>query len=328
MRYVYISHSALAHHGIKKMKWGVRNGPPYPLSPSAHSAAEKKANNGKYSQGVKQDRGKKKREPMSEEKKRKIKKAIAIGAGVAGAAALTAGGIYLARNPNVTKAALSGIKDLAIGAGKSIKSSKAIKSGIKNKEIANQALKNLKSSNKQRRSDVFNSIKKASTVDKENHLLAKWDRQAKRQERKGILTGDIIKNKDRLKESILARPERLTKNRAAIVKEHGEEAWDNLASAVARRQSSERVASKAFNEYKSNKGIKGVAKKVWAPVAGAAGVAGTVTGTLGRFNSAVNTVGNTVNNPYLKKAYNAYMADPYEDEYQETQNNQQKKKKR
>ncbi len=35
----------LMHHGIKGQKWGVENGPPYPLSPSKdYSAAEKKAN--------------------------------------------------------------------------------------------------------------------------------------------------------------------------------------------------------------------------------------------------------------------------------------------
>lgn len=33
----------LAHHGILGQKYGVRNGPPYPLGASAHSAAEKKA---------------------------------------------------------------------------------------------------------------------------------------------------------------------------------------------------------------------------------------------------------------------------------------------
>ena len=35
----------LMHHGIKGQKWGIENGPPYPLSPSKdYSAAEKKAN--------------------------------------------------------------------------------------------------------------------------------------------------------------------------------------------------------------------------------------------------------------------------------------------
>lgn len=33
----------LAHHGILGMKWGRKNGPPYPLSPGDHSAREKNA---------------------------------------------------------------------------------------------------------------------------------------------------------------------------------------------------------------------------------------------------------------------------------------------
>lgn len=33
----------LAHHGIFGMKWGKRNGPPYPLNAGDHSASEKKA---------------------------------------------------------------------------------------------------------------------------------------------------------------------------------------------------------------------------------------------------------------------------------------------
>lgn len=35
-------HSELYHHGIKGQKWGVKNGPPYPLKAGARSAAERK----------------------------------------------------------------------------------------------------------------------------------------------------------------------------------------------------------------------------------------------------------------------------------------------
>lgn len=43
MNYIYIkTNDELYHHGIPGQKWGERNGPPYPLKPGAHSAAEKK----------------------------------------------------------------------------------------------------------------------------------------------------------------------------------------------------------------------------------------------------------------------------------------------
>lgn len=38
-----VSSDELYHHGIRGQKWGKRNGPPYPLDTSDHSAAEKKA---------------------------------------------------------------------------------------------------------------------------------------------------------------------------------------------------------------------------------------------------------------------------------------------
>lgn len=38
-----IADQVLAHHGILGQKWGVRNGPPYPLKAGDHSASEKKA---------------------------------------------------------------------------------------------------------------------------------------------------------------------------------------------------------------------------------------------------------------------------------------------
>ena len=43
---MYTINGYLCHHGIQGQKWGVRNGPPYPLSASARSAAEKKAMKG------------------------------------------------------------------------------------------------------------------------------------------------------------------------------------------------------------------------------------------------------------------------------------------
>lgn len=42
--YIYKSESAyLMHHGIKGQKWGQKNGPPYPIGSSGHSAREEKA---------------------------------------------------------------------------------------------------------------------------------------------------------------------------------------------------------------------------------------------------------------------------------------------
>lgn len=44
MKYVIGDKDYLIHHGIKGQKWGVENGPPYPLNAKDYSALEKKMN--------------------------------------------------------------------------------------------------------------------------------------------------------------------------------------------------------------------------------------------------------------------------------------------
>ena len=83
----------LYHHGILGQKWGVKNGPPYPLGVGDHNAREKKAG---WRQSLNASSDKKDRlnnkKRMSEDTKRKLKKAAII-AGVS--VGLIAGG-YLA----------------------------------------------------------------------------------------------------------------------------------------------------------------------------------------------------------------------------------------
>lgn len=63
----------LAHHGILGMKWGHKNGPPYPLDASDHSAAEKKAGY-KKSLGGGRNEDLYDRKKMTRKEKRTIKK--------------------------------------------------------------------------------------------------------------------------------------------------------------------------------------------------------------------------------------------------------------
>lgn len=77
----------LTHHGIKGQKWGVRNGPPYPLDAEDHSASEKKSGWKKsLDKGKKKDNNKKQDRNDDSQKKgltAEQKRAIKIGAGIA-----------------------------------------------------------------------------------------------------------------------------------------------------------------------------------------------------------------------------------------------------
>ena len=96
----------LAHHGIAGQKWGVRNGPPYPLSAGQHSAKERKAdwrsslasNNSKKASGS-IDISKDTKFRLTEKQKRAIK----IGAAIAATALISYGGYKLYKSGALDK---------------------------------------------------------------------------------------------------------------------------------------------------------------------------------------------------------------------------------
>lgn len=91
----------LYHHGILGQRWGKRNGPPYPLGASDHSASERKAGWKMSLDKTKKRRynGERDKEKTDEPEKKKFhlsdkqKRAVKIGAAAA-ATALAAYGIY------------------------------------------------------------------------------------------------------------------------------------------------------------------------------------------------------------------------------------------
>lgn len=91
-----MDNNELAHHGILGQRWGKKNGPPYPLDGSDHSASEKKAG---WRKSLDKSTGKSDTKSSSNTEKRgltdKQKKAIKIGATVVATALATYGAYKL-----------------------------------------------------------------------------------------------------------------------------------------------------------------------------------------------------------------------------------------
>ena len=94
----------LAHHGILGMRWGKKNGPPYPLGAEDHSTSEKKAgykkslgggrNEELYDRKTNSSANQKEKRHLTEQQKRYIK----IGMAALGITAVAVGTVYLVKS--------------------------------------------------------------------------------------------------------------------------------------------------------------------------------------------------------------------------------------
>ncbi len=287
----------LAHHGIEGQKWGKRNGPPYPLEPEDHSAAEKRANDGVYTQGVKQNRGeatdKKKQEApnadIPEQKKGIDKKKLLIGAGIAaGALAIvggaTIGGVYYANNKETVDAALKNIGDSVVDKFNSSKLGKSISESVAEAKIDREETKKAKGyvekilsdndafrNNVQNNPDVYRSLLNNSKVMKNPKAAAMLVGMGEAGEKTKGIAADVVAKKARLRNTVNKL------NSDAISKESAEGLTGKIKQASSKVTGVTGKVSAPFKAVnKTTNTIKGDIGSVVSAVATGAGVYGYV----------------------------------------------------
>lgn len=328
----------LAHHGIKGQKWGHRNGPPYPLDASDHSAQEKRLNGGRYSQGVHQNRGgggssssggSGKRELTPEEKaerRKKILKRVAIGAGITAGVAATAaavgGGVYAAKHPETVKAALANLKN----------------KHLTNKELRAQ-FKTLKGGDGISKNDQKKFLKDAAKAiykktAKDNLKAGKLRDYENKMKKKGFI--DVTSPTARME--LVNEPWKISVNEKALREHHGNN-YNKFVTGIMKdvneNNQINNFLANVNNDRKQSTGMRGalnktksVGKKVIAPAAAVAGGLGYLGNKAAQVNNGINNVTALANNKYVKNAMNYYLNDDYYDDNYYPEDSNKKKKNR